>query len=204
MVTSPADLYRLTEADLEPLERMGEKSAVKLVGAIGQSRATTLPRFLFALGIPEVGEATAAALAREFGTLEGLQEASIDRLLLTPDVGPIVARHIHDFMAAPENRAVLKQLVAAGIHWPPMPGGHKPLAGQTFVLTGTLVGLTRDEAKERLEALGAKVAGSVSKKTSVVVAGAEAGSKLDKAQELGITVLDEQAFERLLADHSSS
>jgi DNA ligase (NAD+) len=205
LVTSPADLYRLAEVDLQPLERMGEKSAAKLVGAIRDSRATTLPRFLFALGIPEVGEATAAALAREFGTLEALQDASIDRLLLTPDVGPIVARHIHDFMAAPENRAVLKQLVAAGIHWPPMPtGGHKPLAGQTFVLTGTLAGLTRDEAKERLEALGAKVAGSVSKKTSVVVAGAEAGSKLDKARELGITVLDEQAFERLLADHSSS
>jgi DNA ligase (NAD+) len=199
LVKSAADLYRLTPAVLESLDRMGEKSAAKLVGAIQQSRDTTLPRFLFALGIPEVGEATAATLAREFGTMEALQAASIERLQQTPDIGPVVAQHIHDFLAEGGNRDVIADL-RQFVRWPDVPArrGALPLTGRTYVLTGTLESLTRDEAKERLEALGAKVSGSVSKKTTAVFAGAEAGSKLDKAESLGVPVLDEQALRDLL------
>ncbi len=199
LVHSPADLYRLEAAQLMALERMGEKSATKLVAAIAGSRAPTLARFLFALGIPTVGETTAATLAREFGTLQALRGASAARLQETPDVGPIVAVHIHEFFADPGNRAVIDDLIA---HVTPVEGaalrGDLPLAGQTFVLTGTLASLTSDEAKERLESLGAKVAGSVSKKTHAVVAGDEAGSKLDKARELGVSILDESALLALL------
>lgn len=205
LVRSPADLYRLGAAQLGGLERMGEKSASKLVAAIASSRETTLGRFLFALGIPEVGEATAATLAREFGNLPAILLASPERLQQTPDVGPIVARHIHEYFADAANREVIEDLQRMGVHWPALEpkGNALPLSGQTFVLTGTLQSLTRDEAKERLEQLGAKVAGSVSKKTRYVVAGAEAGSKLDKARELNIEILDEDAFLRLLAGHAS-
>jgi DNA ligase (NAD+) len=205
LVRTPADLYRLTAAQLGELERMGEKSASKLIAALASSRATTLGRFLFALGIPEVGEATAATLAREFGNLPAIQQASPERLQQTPDVGPIVARHIHEYLADPANRAVIDDLQNVGVHWPALEaqGSVLPLSGQTFVLTGTLQSLTREVAKERLEQLGAKVAGSVSKKTRYVVAGSEAGSKLDKARELQIEILDEEAFVALLAAHAS-
>jgi DNA ligase (NAD+) len=202
LVQSPADLYRLTARQLGELDRLGEKSAANLVAAIEGSREPPLGRFLFALGIPEVGEATAATLAREFGTLAALRKASVERLQETPDVGPIVAAHIHDFFAAESNQRVIDALVKA-VH--PKEGearrGDLPLVGQTWVLTGTLAAMTRDEAKERLENLGAKVAGSVSKKTRAVVAGAEAGSKLDKARELGVEVLDETALLALLKRH---
>jgi DNA ligase (NAD+) len=202
LVHSPADLYRLTAAQLGELDRLGEKSAANLVAAIDGSRGATLARFLFALGIPEVGEATAATLAREFGTLDSLRKATVERLQQTPDVGPVVAAHIHDFFAADGNRKVIDALMR---EVQPKEGeprrGDLPLSGQTWVLTGTLAGMTRDEAKERLENLGAKVAGSVSKKTRAVVAGTEAGSKLDKARELGVDVLDEKAFVALLERH---
>jgi DNA ligase (NAD+) len=201
LVESPADLYGLTLEQLVDLERMGEKSATRLLANIGQSRSTTLPRFLFALGIPEVGEATAAALAREFGGLEPLMKADVPRLMQTPDVGPIVAQHIHDFFADAGNRKVVDALCSkGGVHWPAIEVSAvpKPLAGRTYVLTGSLESLTRDDAKERLEAMGAKVSGSVSKKTYAVIAGAEAGSKLDKARELGIPVLDEAELLALL------
>ncbi|MEP7312288.1 MAG: NAD-dependent DNA ligase LigA [Pseudomonadota bacterium] len=201
LVQSPADLYSLTVAQLAKLERMADKSAANLHAAIEKSKTTTLARFLFALGIPDVGEATAAGLAREFGSYEALQAASLERLLEAPDVGPITAAHIADFLADKGNVAIIRQLRERGVHWPDVavaPAAARPLAGKTFVLTGTLPGLTRDEAKELLEARGAKVSGSVSKKTDYVVAGAEAGSKLDRAQELGITVLDEAALRKLL------
>ena len=205
LVHSPADLYALNVEQVCGLERLGEKSAANLVAAIAGSREPTLARFLFALGIPEVGETTAATLAREFGTLAGVRDASAARLQETPDVGPIVAAHIHEFFADAGNRNVIDALARAV---EPKEGtaarGAMPLAGQTWVLTGTLTSMTRDEAKDALEALGAKVAGSVSKKTHAVVAGTEAGSKLDKARELGIDVLGEQALARLLQTHSRS
>jgi DNA ligase (NAD+) len=204
LVQSPADLYDLDEAQLQELERLGEKSAKNLVAAIQGSRGQSLARFLFALGIPEVGEATAATLAREFGTLHALRDASVERLQETPDVGPIVAAHIHGFFANAGNRKIIDALQKAV---QPKEGvaarGALPLAGRTYVLTGTLAELTRDEAKERLENLGAKVSGSVSKKTHAVVAGTEAGSKLDKARELGIDVFDEREFLALLKKHES-
>jgi len=202
LVQSPADLYALTPSQLQDLDRLGEKSAANLVAAIQGSRGATLARFLFALGIPEVGEATAAALAREFGTLDALRKASVERLQETPDIGPIVAEHIHGFFAAPANAKVLDALQkAVGPKEGVAARGALPLVGRTYVLTGTLPSLTRDEAKERLENLGAKVAGSVSKKTFAVIAGAEAGSKLDKARELGIDVLDEEQLLALLREH---
>ncbi len=218
-----ADLYGLGAEQLAALERMGEKSALNLVGAIDGSRDTTLARFLFALGIPEVGEATAAGLAGHFGTLEALQRAAEgyaaalamtddetpaararrlkeQALQQVADVGPEVAERIATFFTEPHNLAVIGRLREAGVHWPEVvvERGELPLAGKTFVLTGSLEALTRDQAKEQLQALGAKVAGSVSKKTDFVVAGAEAGSKLTKAQELGIEVLDETQLLALL------
>ncbi|MEO1751078.1 NAD-dependent DNA ligase LigA [Thiofaba sp. EF100] len=195
------DLYRLKLADIAALERMGEKSAQNLLEAIEKSKHTTLARFLYALGIREVGEATAQNLARHFGTLESIMDASIEQLMNVPDVGPIVAEHIKDFFAEPHNREVIAGLLAAGIHWdsPAHRAGEQPLAGKTYVITGVLTGLTREEAKARLEALGAKVTDSVSKKTSALIAGESAGSKLAKAQALGIPVLDQTQFEALLA-----
>ncbi|MFZ5535977.1 MAG: NAD-dependent DNA ligase LigA [Pseudomonadota bacterium] len=194
------DLYRLKLADIAALERMGEKSAQNLLEAIERSKHTTLARFLYALGIREVGEATAQTLARHFGALEPLMAASVEQLMAVPDVGPIVAAHIAGFFAEPHNREVIAGLLAAGIHWdaPAQPGGTQPLAGKTYVITGTLEGMTREEAKARLEALGAKVSDSVSKKTTAVIAGEAAGSKLTKALALGVPVLDQAQFEALL------
>ena len=195
------DLYKLGLTALAALDRMAEKSAQNIVDALEKSKSTTLPRFLYGLGIRHVGEATAKDLARHFGTLDGIMEASEERLLEVNDVGPIVAKSIHTFFAQPHNREVVEQLRACGVHWEegePAAQAPKPLAGKTFVLTGTFPTLSRDQAKDLLEAAGAKVAGSVSKKTSYVVAGTEAGSKLDKAQELGIPVLDEAAMLEML------
>jgi DNA ligase (NAD+) len=196
------DLYRLGLMALAELDRMAEKSAQNLLDALEASKATTLPRFLFGLGIRHVGEATAKDLARHFGTLDAILQASVEQLLQVNDVGPIVAQSIHTFFAQPHNREVIEQLRACGVHWPegePVAQALLPLAGQTVVLTGTLPTLSREAAKEMLEAAGAKVAGSVSKKTHYVVAGAEAGSKLDKARELGVPVLDEAGLLALLA-----
>ena len=202
IVKTLPDLYRLGLASLVALERMGEKSARNLLAGLEQSKHTTLPRFLYALGIRHVGEATARDLAKHFGQLDPIMEASAERLLEVPDVGPIVAESIHTFFAQTHNREVVEQLRACGVRWEegePAAQAPKPLAGKTVVLTGTLPTLSRDEAKDLLEAAGAKVAGAVSRKTSYVVAGAEAGSKLDKAQELGVPVLDEDGLRRLLA-----
>ncbi len=200
-ITALPDLYRLTLADLAGLDRMGEKSAQNLLDALQQSRRTTLARFLYGLGIRHVGEATAKDLARHFGSLDALMDAGLQELLQVADVGPIVAESIHRFFAQPHNREVVQALRAAGLSWEegaPTEAAAQPLAGKTVVLTGTLPTLSRDAAKELLEAAGAKVSGSVSKKTDYVVAGAEAGSKLAKAQELGVPVLDEAGMQALL------
>ncbi len=203
LVQSPADLYGLSWEVLAELPRMGEKSARNLVEAIQGSRATTLPRFLFALGIPEVGEATAAGLARHFGALDAVMDATPEQLEQTPDVGPVIAAHVAEFFADPLNRQIVGQLRAQGVHWTegkPTRRDLLPLAGKVFVLTGTLPHLSREEAKQLLEAQGAKVSGSVSARTHYVVAGEEAGSKLAKAQQLGIAVLEESGLRALLAD----
>jgi DNA ligase (NAD+) len=203
LVKSPADLYTLTPEQLTELERMGEKSAENLVEAIKKSRDTTLPRFLFALGIRDVGEATALALARHFGNLGKLLEATADEIQQVQDVGPVVAEHVAAFIASADHRKVIARLQKLGVHWPdvvrPSVEG-QPFAGMTFVITGTLDSMSREEAQEALVVLGAKVSGSVSKKTRYVVAGAEPGSKLKKATELGVEVLDEAQFTRLLAE----
>ena len=195
------DLYRLGLTALASLDRMADKSAQNIVDALEKSKQTTLPRFLFGLGIRHVGEATAKALARHFGTLDAVMDASEEQLLQVSDVGPIVASSLRTFFDQPHNREVVEQLRACGVTWPegpPAPVVPQPFSGQTFVITGTLPSMGRDEAKALIEAAGGKVAGSVSKKTSYVVAGAEAGSKLDKAQELGIAVLDEAGLKELL------
>lgn len=203
LVQTVADLYRLKKQDLTGLERMGDKSAGNLIAAIDRSRNPVLWRFLYALGIREVGEATAKALASHFGTLEAIAEADEETLQTVPDVGPIVAGHIRSFFEQPHNQETLAALKAAGLVWQEeeVVEGEAPLQGQTWVLTGAMSQLTRDEAKEKLERLGAKVAGSVSKKTACVVAGEAAGSKLAKAEKLEIPVLDEAAFLDLLRDH---
>jgi len=196
------DLYRLGLNALASLERMAEKSAQNVLAALEKSKQTTLPRFLYGLGIRHAGEATAKDLARHFGKLDAIMDASVEQLLEVPDVGPVVAESIHTFFQQPHNREVVEQLRACGVTWEegePAARAPKPLAGKTIVLTGTLPTLSRDEAKDLLEAAGAKVAGSVSKKTDYVVAGAEAGSKLDKAHELGVVVLDEDGLRDLLA-----
>jgi DNA ligase (NAD+) len=197
------DLYKLQLQDLAGMDRMAEKSAQNLLDALQHSKQTTLPRFLFGLGIRHVGEATAKELARHFGQLQAIMDASEDALLQVPDIGPIVAHSLHTFFAQPHNREVVQALREAGVAWPEgeaLAPTEMPLAGLTVVLTGTLPGMGREEAKDKLEALGAKVAGSVSKKTSCVVAGAEAGSKLEKALTLGVPVLDEAGLLRLLTD----
>jgi DNA ligase (NAD+) len=195
------DLYRLGLTALAGLERMAEKSAQNIVDALEKSKQTTLPRFLFGLGIRHVGEATAKALARHFGSLDAVMEASVEQLLQVADVGPVVAQSIRTFFDQPHNREVVEQLRACGVTWEegePAPVETLPLAGKTFVLTGTLPTLSREDAKAMLEAAGAKVAGSVSKKTDYVVAGEDAGSKLDKARALGVAVIDEAAMRQLL------
>lgn len=203
LVRSPADLYKLTAQQFADLDRLGEKSAQNLVAALEHSKKTTLARFLYALGIRDVGEATAAALANHFASIETLQDADEAAIQEVPDVGPVVAAHVHTFFQQPHNREVIQELRERGVHWPALQRraavAEGALTGKTFVLTGTLESMSRDQAGDRITALGGKVTGSVSKKTSYVVAGAEAGSKLQKAQELGIAVLDEAAFLKLLA-----
>ncbi len=201
IVRTPADLYKLGVAALAELERMAEKSAANVVAAIDKSRRTTLARFIFALGIRHVGEATAKELARHFGKFAALMAADEAALLEVADVGPVLAQSIRQFFAEAHNRAVIAQLRAAGVEWAesaPERATKGRFAGLTFVLTGALPTLSRDEAKELIEQHGGKVAGSVSKKTHYVVAGAEAGSKLDRAGELGVPVLDEKQLRRLL------
>ena len=205
VVHTPADLYRLGIAALSNLERMAEKSAANLLLAIEKSKSTTLAKFLFSLGIRHVGEATAKDLAKHFGTLDAIMDANLEKLLATNDVGPVVAQSIRNFFDQPHNREVVEQLRAGGVHWAESePSTHAKSAsgvffGKTVVLTGTLTGMSREEAKEKLDAAGAKVAGSVSKNTDFVIAGLEAGSKLDKAEELGIAVLDEAQFNAMLS-----
>ncbi len=205
-VHTPADLFRLTAGKLTGLDRMGPKSAQNVVNALENAKETTFARFLYALGIREVGEATAAGLAAHFGTLEALINASIDDLQNVPDVGIVVATHVFNFFEEESNRAVIRDLTEnVGIHWP-APQVVKaeeidsPFAGKTVVLTGTLSQMSRDDAKARLAALGARVSGSVSKKTDLLIAGEAAGSKLAKAQELGIEVIDEAEMLRLLGE----
>lgn len=201
VVKTLPDLYRLGFTALAGLERMADKSARNIVDALEKSKRTTLPRFLFGLGIRHVGEATAKELARHFGQLDRIMDASVEALSEVSDVGPVVAQSIHTFFEQPHNREVVEQLRACGLTWEegePAERAPQPLAGKTFVLTGTFPTLSRDQAKDLLEAAGAKVAGSVSKKTDYVVAGAEAGSKLDKAQSLGVTVIDEAQMLALL------
>ncbi|HJV61937.1 MAG TPA: NAD-dependent DNA ligase LigA [Albitalea sp.] len=202
LIRTLPELYKLGIAKLCALERMAEKSAKNLVDNLERSKHTTLGRFLFALGIRHVGETTAKDLARHFGQLDRIMDASVEQLLEVKDVGPVVAQSIHTFFAQPHNREVVEQLRACGIAWDETEasadGAPKPLAGKTFVLTGTLPSLSRDEAKDLIEAAGGKVSGSVSKKTHYVLAGEEAGSKLDKAQELGVAILDEEGLRSLL------
>ena len=198
---TPADIYGLDAETLAALDRMGEKSAANLVQAIRGSRDSTLARFIFALGIRNVGESTARDLARAFGDIHGLMDADEDRLQQVPDVGPVVARSIAGFFKEPHNREVVSKLLAAGIRWADVPApASGRLAGKTFVLTGTLPTLTREQAGARIEAAGGRIASSVSKKTSYVVAGADPGSKYDRARELGIPVLDEDGLLHLLAE----
>lgn len=203
-VKTPADLFRLTAGKLTGLDRMGPKSAQNVVDALEKAKLTTLPRFLYALGIREVGEATAANLANHFGELEKVMDADLDALIAVQDVGKIVAAHVRNFMEEESNREVIRELTQeVGVHWPQVvvvkaEEIDSPFAGKTVVLTGSLSQMNRDDAKERLTALGAKVSGSVSKKTDLLIAGEAAGSKLAKAQELGIPVIDEAEMIRLL------
>ena len=217
VVHTPADLYRLGLSALANLDRMAEKSATNLLAAIDKSKHTTLPKFLFGLGIRHVGETTAKDLAKYFGNLDAIMDASVEQLLEVHDVGPVVAQSLRQFFDEPHNREVIEQLRTCGVTWPKAEPQHRRASqaenapnaasgadlsgflGATVVLTGTLSAMSRDEAKDKLEALGAKVAGSVSKKTSYVVAGAEAGSKLDRAVELGVAVLDEAQFLSMLS-----
>ncbi|SFC62037.1 DNA ligase (NAD+) [Polaromonas sp. OV174] len=199
------DLYKLGFTALASLDRMADKSANKLLEALEKSKQTTLPRFLFGLGIRHVGEATAKELARHFGKLDAIMDATEEQLLEVSDVGPIVAQSLRTFFEQPHNREVVEQLRACGVTWEegePAARAPQPLSGKTLVITGTLPSLSRDEAKDMVEAAGGKVAGSVSKKTDYVVAGAEAGSKLLKAQELGLAIIDEAGLLALLTSSS--
>ncbi|WP_245953239.1 NAD-dependent DNA ligase LigA [Moraxella caviae] len=205
LIKTVADIYRLHEIreKLTELEGLGEKSVEKMLAAIEKSKATTLPRFIFALGIRGVGESTAANLASAFGELANLQAASLEALLGVPDVGEITAQNVYDFFRAAHNVEVIDALIAAGVHWQAVVASEQdlPLDGQTWVVTGTLGAMGRDEAKAHLQALGAKVSGSVSAKTSVLLAGEKAGSKLDKATALGVKIVDEAEFMALLAEY---
>ena len=199
LVRTPADLYRLGFSALANLERMGDKSADNLIRSIAQSKSTSLPRFIFGLGIRHVGESTAKDLAKYFGTMQALMDAQMEDLLTVNDVGPVVANSIISFMSESHNREVIEQLLASGIEFQVEEQiASVDLSDKTFVLTGTLPTMSRDQAKTLLEAAGAKVAGSVSQKTSYVVAGSDAGSKLEKANELGIPILDEDALMKIL------
>ena len=206
IIKTPADLYKLGISALANLERMADKSASKLLAAIEKSRDTTLARFVYALGIRNVGETTAKDLARHFGSLDALVAAEVEALQQVPDVGPIVAKSVAEFFDEPHNVEVVEQLRAAGVHW--VEGAPRDtagvLAGKTVVLTGTLPDLSRDQAKELIEAAGGRVTGSVSKKTDFVIAGSEAGSKLDKARALGVEVLDQAGLQALLSAPSAA
>jgi DNA ligase (NAD+) len=199
LVHSPADLYALSKEDFAALERMGDKSAANLVAELERSRGTALERLIYALGIRNVGESTARDLSRHFGDLEPLERATEEELLQVPDIGPVVARSIRQFFDEPHNRQVVAALIKAGVKWPKTAPAPRPSApAKTFVLTGTLAGMTRDEARAAIEAKGHKVVGSVSKKTDFVVAGEDAGSKLERARSLGVRVLGEKEFTKLL------
>ena len=203
-VKTAADLYSLEEAELGELDRMGEKSARNLLASIIKSKDTTLSRFLYGLGIREVGEATASSLAAYYGRLEAIMSASEEDLQQVPDVGPIVAARIHSFFDEKHNQEIVARLVASGLHWdefePDTDTKGGSLSGKVFVLTGTLTNMSRDEAKDQIQALGGKVTGSVSKKTDYVVFGEKAGSKLAKAQKLGVATIDEAGLEKFLSD----
>jgi DNA ligase (NAD+) len=207
LVKDVADLYHLTVAQLADLERMGQKSAANLINALERSKHPSLARFLYALGIREVGEATAQVLAKEFGSLSALAAASEERLQQVADIGPVAAAHIAAFFRQAYNRQVIQRLWEAGVRWEEQPSEipvSPPLAGKTFVLTGTLTSMTREQAKARLQALGGKVSNSVSARTDYVVVGTNPGSKLEKAKGLGLTLLDEARFQGLLKEISSS
>ncbi|MDX1696079.1 MAG: NAD-dependent DNA ligase LigA [Ketobacteraceae bacterium] len=204
LIRHVSDLYHLEAAQIAGLERMGEKSAGNLIEALEKSKATTLQRFIYALGIREVGEATALNLASHFGSLQKIRDASESELLEVADIGPIVAKHIYTFFRQPHNLEVIEDLQDCGVHWDEVEidqNREKPLEGLTYVLTGTLERMTRDEAKGYLQTLGAKVSGSVSKKTHCVVVGDNAGSKLSKAESLGVETMDEDSFIEFLEDH---
>jgi DNA ligase (NAD+) len=200
-IETPADIYSLSVDELADMERMGIKSAANLVAAIEKSKKTTLARFLFALGIPEVGEVTAANLASHFGDLPALMDAEREELVSVPDVGPVMAEHVYEFFRQPSNREVLEALKAHGVSWPAAKprAGALPLKDKVFVLTGALESMSRDEARSRIEQLGGKVTSSVSKRTDYLVVGSEPGSKLKKAQEIGVEILDEAGLLALLS-----
>ncbi len=199
LIKSVADLYELEISQLVNLERFAEKSAENLINAINKSKTTTLGRFIFGLGIRDVGETTANLLAKHFGDIHKLFTASEEELQNITDIGPVVAKHIVEFFSQSKHQKLVERLIKSGIHWPKIvKNTHQPLAGKTFVLTGTLNKYSRDEAGDLLESLGAKVTGSVSKSTSYVIAGESPGSKLDKAKQLGVEVLDEEQFLKLL------
>jgi len=204
LIDSVADLYELTLEQVAGLERMAEKSAQNLLEALEKSKQTTLARFVYALGIREVGESTAESLAAYFGAIEALMNADIETLQQVEDVGPVVAENIRHFFDQSKNRAIVDRLLAAGIDWPAIETAQRSqsLAGKTYVITGTLGGYSRDQAASLLKAQGAKVSGSVSAKTSAVIAGENPGSKLAKAEALGVEVLDLKEFEKLLAGES--
>jgi DNA ligase (NAD+) len=202
LIHDVADLYSLKVEQLVELERMAEKSAQNLVDALDKSKSTKLERFIFALGIRQVGETTARTLAHSYGSLKALMKADTESLLQVEDVGPIVAESIETFFQQPHNQEVIDKLLQAGIHWPDIEktsAAEQTLAGKTFVITGTLSSMSRNDAKQALLAKGAKVTGSVSKKTDYVIVGADPGSKATKAEELGVAILDEDAFQSLLA-----
>jgi DNA ligase (NAD+) len=204
LVKQPADLFRLSIDDLAALERMGEKSAINIVNAADKAKTTTLPRFIYALGIREVGDATASNLAQHYLTLDALRAADEEDLQHVPDVGVVVAQRVFSFFREQHNIDVIEALLDIGLTWPAIEAIEKseqPLADQTFVLTGTLNQMGRSEAKAKLQQLGAKVAGSVSAKTHCLVAGEKAGSKLTKAQDLGIEVMTEEQLVSLFEEH---
>jgi DNA ligase (NAD+) len=200
IVTTPADFYHLELSALANLDRMAKKSAQNVIDALEKSKSTTLARFIYALGIRHVGESTAKELARHFGNLDALMAANEEQILAVNDIGPVVATMLLQFFSDPLNRTLITQLREAGVHWQDVEVVQQSLSlsGMTFVITGTLPNLKRDQAAQMIEAAGGKVAGSVSKKTSYVIAGEEAGSKLEKAQELGVTILDEAGLLTLL------
>lgn len=202
LVRTPADLYALDKKTLAGLERMGEKSAENLLAAISKSRQTTLARLIYALGIRNVGESTARDLALHFGRMDAVMQADAETLQRVPDIGPVVARSVVQFFAEPHNLEVISRLEGAGVRYEETMPQHRErsaVAGKSFVLTGTLAGMSRDQAREQIQAAGGRVAGSVSKKTDFVVAGSDAGSKLDKARELGVNIINEQQLTDLLA-----